>query len=207
MDSYLTIEDLQQLSRPFLPEQYEFHRGFCYVSEEAVCERIEEIDQSWQFGVKEVKRTGKNDQFAVVTAVLTIKQVSRSSTGMQAVEYRNNKDGSKSEIEAGEPEKGALTDALKRCARLFGIGRDLLTLPPDVKDTASLATWQKKRYPASPVWWIEITRSYSQHPAFAGDKEALSVALRDLLSRGILQMTSPTVQVKAILDASYSGRR
>lgn len=44
-----------------------------------------------------------------------------------AIEYQKDSDR-----ESGEPEKGAVTDALKRCARLFGIGRYLLDDPPKV---------------------------------------------------------------------------
>jgi len=53
--------------------------------------------------------------------------------------------------EANEGEKSAATDALKRCARLFGIGRYLLTLPDNVKDVDSMARWLKSQGQTHPT--------------------------------------------------------
>lgn len=154
-DNTLTHEDLQKLARPFPVNAHTFNkRGFCYVKETEVTERLEEIDPAWQFDILEVKRTGIGDQLAVVTARMTVKGVSRSSTGMQAVEYTNQKDAGgkvtgKSETEAGEAEKGATTDALRRCARLFGVGRYILSMGDAVKNEQQLANWLKQHYQAN----------------------------------------------------------
>lgn len=128
----LQRSDLQALQKPFAFADHEFTRGFCYLTEESVTRRLDEVDPSWEF---EILETGSNREKQVyVNARLTVKGVSRCNTGMQDV---NDK--------AGEAEKGAATDALKRCARLFGVGRYILGAPkegPEFK--AWLAAEQRK---------------------------------------------------------------
>jgi hypothetical protein len=155
MAETLTLDDLKTLQRPFALDEHEFNkRGFCYVKEYFVTKRLEEVDPAWQFEVIDVHRTGVGEQLAVVTARMTVNGVTRSSTGMQAVEYTNVKDAQgkvtgKTETEAGEAEKGATTDALRRCARLFGVGRYILLMGDSVKNEKQLADWLKKHYSAT----------------------------------------------------------
>lgn len=124
----LTEQDVQTLRRTFKPNEHEFLRDFAYITEGAVANRIEEVDPSWSF---EIIASYTRDNQAVVNARLTIKGVSRDGVGMQDIKEKGT----------GEPEKGAATDALKRCARLFGIGRYLLDTPPNVKNMTDLAKW------------------------------------------------------------------
>jgi hypothetical protein len=51
--------------------------------------------------------------------------------------------------EANQAAKSAATDALKRAARLFGVGRYLLDLPNSVKDEKSLGTWLRQQQPTN----------------------------------------------------------
>lgn len=149
MTEILTLDDLKILQRPFPPEAHAFNpRGFCYVAEEEVTARLEEVDPAWTFEVQAVKREGIGNQQCLVIARMTLKSVWRDSTGMQMVEY-TNASGGKSERESGEPEKAATTDALRRCARLFGVGRYILKMGDAVKNTQQLDTWLKKNYPQS----------------------------------------------------------
>lgn len=113
----LTPEDTQILNGLFPFEQHEFNRGFVYISEQAVCTRLEQIDPSWHWDIKSVQI---RDNAAVVVGTLTVKGVTREGVGMDKV-LEN----------AGEAEKSAATDALKRAARLFGIGRYLLDNPKE----------------------------------------------------------------------------
>ena len=113
----LTTEDLTTLKRPFARADHEFIRGFVYITEEAITNRLEEVDPAWMFIVLDVTTSGDN---AVVRARLGVKDVYRDGVGMQKVNEK-----------AGEAEKGAATDALKRCARLFGVGRYLLGAPAE----------------------------------------------------------------------------
>lgn len=123
----LTAQDLQTLKRAFRPNEHEFKQKYVYVAEGAVSDRIEEVDPSWTF---EILASYTRDNQAVVNARLTIKGVSRDGVGMQDIKET-----------AGEPEKGAATDALKRCARLFGIGRYLLDVPNGVTNMETLTKW------------------------------------------------------------------
>lgn len=118
----LTIDDIKVLSKPFQRNEHEFTRGFVYITEEAIAARLDEVDPAWSF---EIQHVGIRDGQGVCHARLTVKGVTRENVGMQSIE--TNKDGR----EMGEAEKGATTDALKRCARLFGIGRYLLSAPKE----------------------------------------------------------------------------
>lgn len=141
MNDTLTKDDVVALTRHFRPNEHEFIRGFTYISEQAVTTRIEEIDPAWTFALLGTHQ--RNEQI-VVTARLTIKGVSRDGVGMQKIERSERPDektGESKPYEVGEAEKGAATDALKRAARLFGIGRYLLDLPGNIKDMQSLSKW------------------------------------------------------------------
>jgi hypothetical protein len=157
----LTPENLQALKAPFAAHEHEFLRGFTYLNEEAITERIDSIDPSWQFYIRSIVvrpnagEGGKDIATVTVHGALTICGVTRESTGMAVVQRTDEKNeekwdngkkvqtGKKYTGEANEAEKSATTDALKRSARLFGIGRYLLNLSDDVKDEGSLARWLK----------------------------------------------------------------
>jgi hypothetical protein len=121
----ITGEEFAKLAAPFAAKDHEFNRGFIYIEETAICSRIEEVDFSWEW--KTVSVTREND-VAIVVGALTINGITRYGTGQQVVQ-RDTKGGES----VGEAAKGATTDALKRAARLFGIGRYLLDCPKDVK--------------------------------------------------------------------------
>lgn len=137
----LTIDDLTMLKRPFRLADHEFARGFVYIKEDAVTNRIEEVDPAWRFEVLSVSTSGKD---VVATARMTIKDVSRDGIGMHGATLT-------------EPEKSAVTDALKRCARLFGVGRYLLNAPQE-KDFAAWLSKLSGDVPAE-------TRAAAQSPA------------------------------------------
>lgn len=131
----LTATHLATLQRKFKADEHEFLRGFCYITEAAITERMDEVDPAWTFAILD-KYTRDNQ--AVVVARLTILNASRDGVGMQPLTITV-----KGEVKENpsEPEKGAATDALKRAARLFGVGRYLLTLPDSIKDVTALAAW------------------------------------------------------------------
>lgn len=141
----LTKDDVTTLTRHFLPGEHEFVRGFTYITEQAITTRLDEVDPAWTLTILDTHQ--RNEQI-VVTARLTIKGVSRDGVGMQKIERKETTDEKTGEIkpfESGEPEKGAATDALKRAARLFGIGRYLLDTPGRVKTVDHIATWLKQQ--------------------------------------------------------------
>lgn len=120
----LTPEKIKILTAPFPRSAHEFIQGFVYISEDAITNRIEEVDPNWTFEILDKIRL---DGETLVHAKMTISEVFRDGIGMQRILER-----------AWESEKGAATDALKRCARLFGIGRYLLSAP---KEGATFDNW------------------------------------------------------------------
>ena len=161
----ITQDDFAKLSAPFAAKDHEFNRGFIYIEETAICARIEEVDLSWEWKTIEVTRA---DDVAYVVGALTINGVTRYGTGQQVIQ-RDAKGGES----VGEATKGATTDAMKRAARLFGIGRYLLQCPSSVKgEGPELNRWLaslsgSKRpvsdlpsTPAKPMWWNDVTKTY-----------------------------------------------
>jgi len=132
----LTAEQFAILVAPFAPEEHYFLRGFIYLKETPICQRIEDVDLGWEWRVEEIGRFDGKDAMANCVGHLTICGVTRSGVGGQAVLLDKN------DTEIGEVEKGAETDALKRAARKFGIGRYMLECPKNVKGYGNeLNTW------------------------------------------------------------------
>lgn len=128
----LTAEDCATLRKYFALKQHEFLSGNAYITEAAITTRIEDVDPAWTFEILNI-----SNRDAQVTALgrLTIKGVSRDGIGMAKIAM--TKDG---KAEANEAEKAAATDALKRAARLFGIGRYLLEME-NVTNAGDLERW------------------------------------------------------------------
>jgi hypothetical protein len=129
----LTQDQVKRLTAPFAYTDHEFNpRGYVYITEEAISARLDEVDPSWEFVVTDMVRDLTS---ATVTGRLTVGGVTREGVGTQGIEYvKGNDQAAKTDavgspIEAGEVRKGAATDAFKRAARLFGIGRYLLGAP------------------------------------------------------------------------------
>lgn len=197
MTTRITADDFAKLAAPFAAKDHEFNRGFIYIEETAICSRIEEVDFSWEWKTTSVTR---ESDVAIVVGELTIKGVTRYGTGQQVVQ--RDKEGRES---VGEASKGATTDALKRAARLFGIGRYLLQCPANVKGEgpelnrwlASLngknaVTTPQPPMPAAPVesskpqppaWWPVL----SEYKPFMEPSDFN--AMRDVLSEGVKKGT------------------
>ena len=126
----ITPEKFAILIAPFADDDHEFKppRSYVYIRETPLCERIEQVDLSWEWRVETVNRYDTKGMIATTVGHLTICGVTRSGEGCQMVELQKGTD-----IESGEAEKGSETDALKRAARKFGIGRYLLECPKEVK--------------------------------------------------------------------------
>jgi hypothetical protein len=99
-----------------------------YLQHTDVAARLDEVDPSWEFKV--LNEWPHGDSYYYVKASLTLCGVTRENIG-----------------EGNEP-KGAYSDALKRCAMLFGIGRHLY----DSEVVWVLYNESKDRYK---VWTIE----------------------------------------------------
>ena len=140
----LSKEHVEQLTARFKAEDHEFnYNKRVYLSEEAITARLDEVDPSWSFERLEIWNRGEH---IIVSGRLTICGVSRDGVGMAKIEFLTDSDR-----ESGEPEKAAITDALKRCARMFGIGRYILEMGSKVKDMGTLKKWLSGSSPIQPV--------------------------------------------------------
>lgn len=111
----LTAKDIEVLSAPFdrntIGVKVQRYSGdktkaslVLYLQHTDAYSRIEQVDPAWSFEVLDEQRHG---EVFVTRGRLTIKGVSRTNVG-----------------DGNEP-KGAASDAIKRCAMLFGVGRYL----------------------------------------------------------------------------------
>lgn len=131
----ITKEQSDALKDYFPVQSHEFLQGNTYLSEEAITNRLDDVDPSWEF-----HRLGDfayRDNSIIATFRLTVSGVSRDGIGMWDLTLKK-KDGTT--MSAVDPEKSVSTDALKRAARLFGIGRYILEMK-GVNDYASLKNW------------------------------------------------------------------
>lgn len=139
----LTTEDVRKLQAAFPRKAHEFKGGYVFISEEAISDRLDSVDPSWTF---QIINTHYTDDQAIVTARLTVGEVMRDGIGMHPL-FDVDRNGVKTPNRA-DPAKSAATDALKRAARLFSIGRYLLEQPP--KEGGSFDEWlvtKQKSYP------------------------------------------------------------
>jgi hypothetical protein len=177
----LTHEDVARLSRPFPLEAHEWRKGrnnkdYVYITESGVVSRLNEVDPSWTLIVTdrvereyETERKNSKGEATVlgshelaITVSLTVKGVTRYGIGMAEVAP-----------DAAEADKSAVTDALKRAARLFGIGGYLLNDPPGKNAFPQWLTKQSQTHsertepvnnaPAGGVWtgWVDQIRAVS----------------------------------------------
>lgn len=111
----LTAKDIEILSAPFDEKTIgvkvqSFSKDktkamlICYLQHTDVYARLEQVDPAWSVIVTDEKQMG---EWFVVRVRMTIKGVSRENTG------------------EGDTPKSAVSDAFKRAAMLFGVGRYL----------------------------------------------------------------------------------
>lgn len=214
----LTREHLTLLSAPFKSEEHEFKppRGYVYIAETAICERIESIDPSWEWHIQSTQRYDNKGAIATTIGHLTILGVTRGGDGQQAVEFVKGTD-----TESGEAEKGSETDALKRAARKFGIGRYLLDCPKDVKGYGQeLDKWLKSlkqgamnapapsaskpaQAPVSgaPEWYNPLLKSLGKNMD-SDTFKAFAAEVKRLKDEGTLRLISgeQTVRIKIVAN-------
>lgn len=113
--SNLTAEDIKLLSEPFdektigvKVQSFNKERTramlVCYIQHTDVYARLDQVDAAWKAEVTDTQFLGES---CFVRVRLTVKEVSRENAG-----------------EGGDP-KSAISDAIKRAAMLFGVGRYL----------------------------------------------------------------------------------
>lgn len=131
----LTPLDLAKLAYPFRRDDHDFLQGYVYIQEEAITERLDTVDPNWSLTVEEAVAYGDS---IVCFSTLTVKGVKRSNAGGNPVQREKNDSTQLGKYAIADngvnAYKAAATDALKRCARMFGIGRYLLSAPKTSKD-------------------------------------------------------------------------
>lgn len=147
----LNADDIKRLSALFAAHEHEFLNGKIYIKELPVCDRLDSVDPSWEWRITKVEKTriqansaDANDAYQVtVYGDLTVKGVTRSGSGTATFEYgltTNAKTKVTKTQLYNEAEKSGDTDALKRAARRFGVGRYLLTAGDSVNER-NLGKW------------------------------------------------------------------
>lgn len=134
----LSPEAIEQLAAPLplkegheLRVQQELQDGaraqwLTYTTEEPIRLRLTEVDPNWSLTLSNVT---VGEKFASVTVALTVCGVTRIGTGGASVK-KTDQDTDHDVV------KAASTDALKRAARMFGVGAYLLRAPKIYTDWA-----------------------------------------------------------------------
>lgn len=135
----MTPLDLQKLAYPFRRPEHEFLQSMVYIRELAITNRLDQVDPYWSFKVNETIVDG---DARVVIATLTVKGIARTNAGGGPLQVEKKDGTSLGKYNIADntvnANKAAVTDALKRCARLHGIGRYLLGAP---KEGAGFDLW------------------------------------------------------------------
>jgi hypothetical protein len=138
----------EQLARRFAPEDHKLKNGLTYVDGEMVISRLnEELGlEGWSFEVKDVKIL-ENEVWALgrMTVYGQERTVVREQAGGQII----NRKKSGEVIELANDIKGAITDCLKKCATLCGVG--LYLFNPSERREVEQDMQQAKRQPQRPA--------------------------------------------------------
>lgn len=159
------MSNLTELQKPFQAYEHEFnYEDWAYISEHAITTRLDTVlgIDGWQLKQTDIRQVTATHWVAVVE--LSIKTdngwITRSGTGEGTTAINKPKKDGSDPLEdpryvtnMGEnAAKGAVTDAFRRAARLFGIGRYLLNLPkdkygkPEVTNENELRGWLIDNY-------------------------------------------------------------
>jgi hypothetical protein len=121
--------NLDVLTRPFAPEQIRQREGrggkmLDYLETHAVIARLNEaFNGAWSFEVLDFKTM---EGEIVVHGKLTAVGVTKTQFGSSEVHRLKGQDGEKgAPVSIGDDLKAAASDALKKCATLFGVGLEL----------------------------------------------------------------------------------
>lgn len=169
-------DNLWQLAIPFQVHEHGFnYMRFPYIDEYAVATRLDEVigPAGWQFIIHHTE--WRSDTHVTVTAYLEIDGVQKWNTGDHVASPDKNSDlddyFTKARIGANA-QKAAVTDALRRCGRLWGIGRYILQMPnkgnrSGITNHDELSAWLTKHYPeyfaqqlkGKQQWWGLLSRN------------------------------------------------
>jgi hypothetical protein len=153
----LTNENLKALAAPFPLGDHELRwDGNVYLTELPLLERLTDIDPNWEFRITSTVVTDYNlsrPDCVTVNAELTICGITRAGTG-SAVADVTTKDKQGKQLTTpiiralnNKELKGASTDAMKRCARQFGVGAYILrTKGTSIRNFGDFERWYRREF-------------------------------------------------------------
>jgi hypothetical protein len=153
----LTNENLKALAAPFPLGDHELRwDGNVYLTELPLLERLTDVDPNWEFRITSTIVTDYNltrPDCVTVNAELTICGITRAGTGSAvadvATKDKQGKQLTTPIIRAlnNKELKGASTDAMKRCARQFGVGAYILrTKGTNIRNFGDFERWYKREF-------------------------------------------------------------
>ncbi|OGG46683.1 MAG: hypothetical protein A3F84_25110 [Candidatus Handelsmanbacteria bacterium RIFCSPLOWO2_12_FULL_64_10] len=164
---------LETLTRPFAPEQIRQREGrggklLDYLETHAVITRLNEaFNGAWSFEVLDFKTM---EGEIVVHGKLTAGGQVKAQFGSADIHRHKGQDGEKgAPLSIGDDLKAAASDALKKCATLFGVGLHLYD-KPQTRSSGSGSAQQADRRPG-------LGQNAQQRPV-SGDRRAVNGTYR-----------------------------
>lgn len=192
-------EILVELAKPFAPNEIKQREGFRdktgkvhmlrYVDWKTVADRLDAVYPTWGYSCSQPQAMG---EYVAVSALITIEGVSREGIGTGP----NTPDGTKK----------AESDALKRAAAKFGIGRDLYSdNHDDNQDDAPRFSAPRQAQPAPQKEFKPVAVEDVKNPTAANEGELASpkqlAAIRAICKA---QGIDPEEECDELFDCSLS---
>lgn len=143
----ITRAEIEALYAPFPAEAHTVREGmrnkaktkirwFTYLNRVAVQKRLEDVfPGEWEFTVDREYRT---ESYITFVVTMTIRGIKRTFNGGAALRYKDD------EFDQ-DTEKGAMTEAFRRVAALWGVGAYLYDGPTIWTDSYEEADWDKQK--------------------------------------------------------------
>lgn len=138
----ITSDMIEHLKKPFQPRDHGFKprnqqdrangTGYLYLHRHAIEDRLDAVEPGWSY---EISDPIYRDDRVTFKATITIRGKSRSDYG--SAQIVTNKSGD----EVNQLEKAGATDAFRRAAAKWGIGRYIKSAPATVNNQTDLYKW------------------------------------------------------------------
>jgi hypothetical protein len=161
--------NLARLLEPFESDQHQFLNGFIYIDETAIAKRLDEVAglAGWQtFEPHPPTQINHNHWSVSLDLALYVDGiwVTRNGRGEGITAISKTFDWDdvrRTAVMAENTVKKAHTDAFKRVARAWGIGRYILSIPRNVQDNQKLNEWIRASVYNSICFDTEIRERYA----------------------------------------------
>lgn len=177
-----TPDEIDALYAPFPAEAHTIREGnhnkadtkiqwFTYLDRVTCQKRLDSVfPGEWEFTVDGIHRT---ESYITILCTMTIRGIRRTFNGGASLRYAND------EFDQ-DTEKGAMTEAFRRVASLWGVGAYLYDSPPVWTDSYQKGDWDKQRAleaDANKKWadWYHRTYGGAKKPAAQQQPPPLTV--------------------------------